>query len=159
MSSKKLKRKEKEIRTLLVNKNRTLISKKEKEVVNEPSVTEKNKEKKQSKWESWFSRHNRLKSTLDKEKWESWFSLHKKDKNHEPTINYKDIEYSIDFYKKLITLLRESNPNGYDKGLDYRLHFYCYGGEEGIQQMITNGDIITELEAERKLHNYICKSN
>ena len=158
MSSKKLKRKEKEIRTLLVNKNRTLISntsKKEKEVAKELTISEK----KQSKWESWFSRHNRLKSTLDKEKWESWFSLHKKEKNHEPTINYKDIEYSIDFYKKLISLLRESNPNGYDKGLDYRLHFYCYGGEEGIQQMIASNDVITELEAERKLHNYKSKLN
>lgn len=76
-------------------------------------------------------------------------SKEEKEVKYELGFSKDDIEYSIDLYKDLIDYLRKSKPDDYDKELDYLLHLYCYGGEAGIEEMINNGDVITELEAER----------
>ena len=63
----------------------------------------------------------------------------------------EDIQESIEIYKDLIRINRSKGDGNYDKETDYLLNYYCYGGQEGINAMIRNGDVITETVAEELL--------
>ena len=78
-------------------------------------------------------------------------SVKDKEINYQLGFSNKDIQESIEIYKDLIRINRSENPENYDKKTDYLLHYYCYGGQAGIDAMIENGDVITETAAEQLL--------
>ena len=71
--------------------------------------------------------------------------------NYQVSFSNKDIQESIEIYKDLIRINRSKGDGNYDKETDYLLNYYCYGGQEGIDAMIRNGDVITETVAEELL--------
>ena len=78
-------------------------------------------------------------------------SVKDKEINCQLGFSNEDIQESIEIYKDLIRINRSENPENYDKETDYLLNYYCYGGQEGINAMIRNGDVITETVAEELL--------